>query len=55
MLSHSAIVAREYGLPAVLSVDGACTILRDGAIVTVDGFRGMVVIHGDESEGWTPG
>jgi pyruvate,water dikinase len=44
ILSHSSIVAREYGLPAVVSVPGACQI-ADDTVVTVDGFRGQVLIH----------
>ncbi|MDJ0790659.1 MAG: PEP/pyruvate-binding domain-containing protein [Acidimicrobiia bacterium] len=43
MLSHSSIVAREYGIPCVVSVNGAMR-LEDGAIVTVDGYRGEIVI-----------
>ncbi len=43
MLSHSSIVAREYGIPCVVSVAGA-TRLEDGAMVTVDGYRGEVVV-----------
>lgn len=41
MLSHSSIVAREYGLPAVVSLPEACRLL-DGAWVAVDGYRGEV-------------
>jgi pyruvate,water dikinase len=44
MLSHSSIVAREYDIPAVVSVSGACQI-ADGTLVTVDGYRGEVIIH----------
>ena len=44
MLSHSSIVAREYGIPAVVSVPGACKLLS-GKVVTVDGYRGKVTIH----------
>jgi len=43
-LSHSAIVAREYGLPAVVSVRGATRVLRDGDPITVDGSRGQVYL-----------
>ena len=46
MLSHSSIVAREYGIPAVVSVPGACKLLA-GKVVTVDGYRGQVKIHED--------
>jgi pyruvate,water dikinase len=41
-LSHGAIVAREYELPAVANVAGAMQRLRDGQVVTVDGNRGIV-------------
>jgi pyruvate,water dikinase len=43
MLSHSSIVAREYGIPCVVSVNGAMR-LDDGATVTVDGYRGEIII-----------
>jgi pyruvate,water dikinase len=41
-LSHGAIVAREYELPAVANVAGATQRLKDGQVVTVDGNRGIV-------------
>jgi pyruvate,water dikinase len=41
-LSHGAIVAREYGLPAVLSVRDATRLIRDGQTITVDGTTGRV-------------
>jgi pyruvate,water dikinase len=41
-LSHGAIVAREYGIPAVLNVQGAMRRIRDGQIITVDGNTGKV-------------
>lgn len=44
VLSHAAIVAREYGIPAVLGVRGAMDGLRDGALITVDGNAGTVTI-----------
>jgi phosphohistidine swiveling domain-containing protein len=44
ILSHSSIIAREYSIPAVVSVPEACH-LRDGTMVTVDGYRGEVIIH----------
>lgn len=42
VLSHSAIVAREYGLPAVVATARATTTLADGDLVDVDGNRGTV-------------
>jgi pyruvate,water dikinase len=40
--SHAAIVAREYGIPAVMAVHGATRILQDGIEILVDGDRGIV-------------
>ncbi|MGE5593688.1 MAG: PEP/pyruvate-binding domain-containing protein [Betaproteobacteria bacterium] len=44
LLSHSAVVAREYGIPAVLQVEGATTRLRTGDLIVVDGGRGVVEV-----------
>lgn len=41
-LSHGAIVAREYGLPAVVNVPRALTVVQDGQMLTVDGDTGEV-------------
>jgi pyruvate,water dikinase len=49
MLSHSSIVAREYNLPCVVSVSGACR-LPDGIEVSVDGYKGAVYIHANGVE-----
>ena len=43
-LSHTSIVAREYGLPAVVSVRQATHMIRDGQPVTVDGDAGRVYL-----------
>jgi phosphohistidine swiveling domain-containing protein len=43
MLSHPAIIAREYQVPAVVATGNATTALRDGQLVTVDGFAGTVI------------
>jgi len=42
MLSHAAIVAREYGVPAVFGVPGVMGRLRTGDRVVVDGTAGTV-------------
>jgi phosphohistidine swiveling domain-containing protein len=42
LLSHSAIVARELGIPAVVSLPGATRWLLDGEWVELDGGRGLV-------------
>jgi len=47
MLSHGAVVAREYRLPAVVNVEGATQRLQDGMRITVDGGRGRVWIEED--------
>lgn len=44
-LSHAAIVAREYGIPAVLGTKNSTSILKDGQIVTVDGSKGLVMLR----------
>lgn len=44
VLSHAAIVAREYGIPAVFGAAGA-TRIPDGALVTVDGDLGIVTLE----------
>ena len=43
-LSHPGILAREFGIPAVLGVEDATTTLRDGQVVTVDGTAGRVEV-----------
>jgi pyruvate,water dikinase len=42
ILSHGAVVSREYGIPAVTAVKGARQIFRTGQRVTVDGNEGIV-------------
>jgi pyruvate,water dikinase len=44
ILSHPAIIAREYQVPAVVATGNATTILRDNQIVTVDGSSGQILI-----------
>ncbi|MCS7000032.1 MAG: phosphoenolpyruvate--protein phosphotransferase [Candidatus Kapabacteria bacterium] len=45
--SHACIVARTLGLPAVIGVRSATTIIPDGAEVIVDGSRGIVIVEPD--------
>lgn len=42
VLAHTAVIAREYGIPAVLATGAATQRLRDGDLVTVDGTTGVV-------------
>ncbi len=45
-LSHGSIVAREYGIPAVINVPGAMHHLKNGLNVQVDGDEGKIYISG---------
>jgi len=42
LLSHSAIVARELGIPAVVGVQNACSWLENGDWVELDGATGTI-------------
>ena len=42
VLSHAAVVAREFGLPAVVGVAGATTAIADGRQLEIDGTAGTV-------------
>ena len=41
-LSHAAIVAREYGIPAVLATGNATSVIKDGDMILVDASQGIV-------------
>jgi rifampicin phosphotransferase len=45
VLAHTAVIAREYGIPAVLATGAATQRLRDGDLVTVDGTAGVVTVN----------
>ena len=44
MLTHAAIAAREYGIPAVVGTWNATNSIRDGDIIRVDGNVGLVEV-----------
>ena len=44
ILSHCAIVAREFGLPAVVGTRVGTIAIKDGMTITVDGAKGIVRI-----------
>jgi pyruvate,water dikinase len=46
MMSHGAVVAREYGIPAVVGVAGATDRITTGQRLTVDGSAGTVLVEG---------
>jgi len=50
LLSHAAIVAREMGIPAIVSVPGVMTVLTSGMWVEMDGSTGMIVILEGENQ-----
>lgn len=45
LAAHASLVAREYGIPAVVGVGDATARLQDGQVVTVDGSAGVVELH----------
>lgn len=47
-LSHAAIIAREYGIPAVLGVAEATTRIANGDLITIDGTVGTITLPGRE-------
>jgi pyruvate,water dikinase len=48
MMTHGSVIAREYGIPAVVSVPGATTILRTGQRIRVNGDEGWALVIDDE-------
>jgi pyruvate,water dikinase len=45
LVAHASLVAREYGIPAVVALGDATRRLRDGQRITVDGHAGVVELH----------
>ena len=43
-MTHGAVVAREYGIPAVVGVDDATTAISNGDLIRVNGSNGYVEI-----------
>jgi phosphohistidine swiveling domain-containing protein len=50
ILAHGSIVAREYGIPAVLGVGNGTKRIEHGQMITIDGDAGTVVIHDSVEE-----
>lgn len=44
LMTHGAVIAREYGLPAVVGVERATRLIRDGQRIRVHGTDGHVEI-----------
>jgi pyruvate,water dikinase len=45
-LAHCAVVAREYGIPAVVGTTNATSAIKDGMTISIDGTTGLVTIKG---------
>ena len=46
LMTHGAVIAREYGLPAVVGVADAVKLIKDGQRIRVNGTEGYVEILG---------
>ncbi len=49
ILSHGAVVAREYGVPAVANIPNATRLIADGQMLQVDGNQGIVSICSEDA------
>jgi pyruvate,water dikinase len=47
MMTHGAVVAREYGLPAIVGVDQATSRLVTGQMISMDGSTGTITLEPD--------
>ena len=45
MLSHGAIVSREFGIPAVVGVPNATKRIIDGSLIEIKADTGEVILH----------
>jgi phosphoenolpyruvate-protein phosphotransferase (PTS system enzyme I) len=46
--SHTAILARSMAIPAVIGLRAAREVIKDGELLIVDGFRGVIIVNPDE-------
>jgi rifampicin phosphotransferase len=51
LMTHGAVIAREYGLPAVVGVEQATDLIRDGQRIRVHGTEGYVEILAEHGSG----
>jgi len=49
-VTHGSVVAREYGIPAVVGLEKVTERLTTGQLVRVDGSTGVVEVLEDEAE-----
>ena len=45
ILSHGAVVSREYGIPAVTNIINACKLFNTGQVLTINGYEGIVSLQ----------
>ena len=45
ILSHGAVISREYGIPAVTNITNARKLIKNGQVVTLNGFNGEVLLN----------
>ncbi|PCK07435.1 MAG: hypothetical protein COA42_14270 [Alteromonadaceae bacterium] len=50
VLSHAAVISREYGIPAVLAIPGLTSLLKDGQRIRIDGTAGTIEVMNSEGE-----
>ncbi|WP_028775844.1 phosphoenolpyruvate synthase [Shimazuella kribbensis] len=50
LMTHGSVVAREYGIPAVVGVEDACKRIKNGQKIRVDGTQGYVEILSEKKE-----
>ncbi|HCF51229.1 MAG TPA: hypothetical protein DER60_13165, partial [Syntrophomonas sp.] len=44
LMTHGSVIAREYGIPAVVGVENATRLIKDGQRIRVNGAEGYVEI-----------
>ncbi|MFL5744388.1 MAG: PEP-utilizing enzyme, partial [Niastella sp.] len=44
LMTHGAVIAREYGLPAVVGVENATRLIKDGQRIRVNGTDGYIIV-----------
>jgi phosphohistidine swiveling domain-containing protein len=44
LLSHAAVIGREYGIPAILNVNGATKLIKDGSLIRINGKTGVIEV-----------
>ena len=50
VVAHAVMISREYGIPCVANLTEACDLIPDGAMITVDGTNGRVIVHDEKKD-----